>query len=482
MEDDNTHLKFSNKHKILNFNLTLVKNKVHSANLFNSLLNIEDLSEPKKIQEKSRCYLLVKKINIKDKSNSYYSKGLNKIFNDVDKYLDHKYEGKKVIVGKECTSKGLKELTDYFFRKNRKRRTIRKNDLKSSLNIFNKALRSKASIAYLDQTKNNSSDTMKNSINKFSRRDYITKYPLSDYEMKKIFQEGLEREKQNKKERKDFSCESLGSDINSDVSMNNIKKINKIKSAKHLMNTERMNLNNMLHLQEKILKDRIKGDKIDKKISNKLMSAVPKEKSKLLMNDKKELIVIKKKEINREINTYKTLIKGGIEIKNWMSELRLNNKDKKKINANKKEIVFFNKNANSFLGSNDENKRINYSKIKIPSLFSKCRDKDKYKKNMYSYHKLKSGSVDNADNRKNYNKNESSKSNLYNSLFIKGKSLLEHEIKISKELLGKKKKIIYYAYNPEEISSVLFSKSKYLNNTTTPKAIINSIEIHNLGN
>ena len=48
MEDDNTHLKFSNKHKILNFNLTLVKNKVHSANLFNSLLNIEDLSEPKK--------------------------------------------------------------------------------------------------------------------------------------------------------------------------------------------------------------------------------------------------------------------------------------------------------------------------------------------------------------------------------------------------------------------------------------------------
>jgi hypothetical protein len=163
-----------------------------------------------------------------------------------------------------------------------------------------------------------------------------------------------------------------------------------------------------------------------------------------------------------------------------MSELRLNNKEKKKINKNKKEIIFFNKNANSFLDSNDE-KRINYNKIKIPSLFSKCKDKDKSKKNIYSYHKLKSDSVDNADNRKNNNKNESSNSNLYNSLFIKGKSLLEHEIKISKELLGKKKKIIYYAYNPEEISSVLFSKSKYLNNTT-PKAIINSIEIHNLGN
>ena len=67
MEDDNTHLKFSNRHKILNFNLSFAKNKVHSANLFNNLLNIEDLSEQKKIQEKSRCYLLVKKINIEDK-------------------------------------------------------------------------------------------------------------------------------------------------------------------------------------------------------------------------------------------------------------------------------------------------------------------------------------------------------------------------------------------------------------------------------
>jgi hypothetical protein len=58
---------------------------------------------------------------------------------------------------------------------------------------------------------------------------------------------------------------------------------------------------------------------------------------------------------------------------------------------------------------------------------------------------------------------------------------LEQEIKLSKELFGKKKKIINYSYGPEEISSILFTKSKSLKNINTPKAIINSIEIHNIG-
>ena len=475
MEDDSIHLKFAHKHKNINFNSTFVKNNAYNSEAFNNLFNIEDLSEQQKIQEKSR-YLLVKKINIKDIANAYYSKALNKIFNDAKNYLDHSYEGKKVIVGKGCTSKGLKELRDYFFRKNRKRRTIRKNELKSSLNIFNKVLKSKSINIYLDQTKNNSSDnTLKNSIiNKFSKRDYITKYPLSDSELKKLFQESVEREKLNKTKKFELSSGSSRSEVNI------TKKINKIKSAKHLINTERMNLNNMLNLQEKILKDRIKKNKIDKKITNKLMSAVPKEKSKLLMNCQKDLLIIKNKEINKELNKYKTLIKGDIEIKNWLSELRQNNKDKKKVNSSKKEIIYFNKNINSSLDANYKSNNININnkrRIKVASLFSK--DKEKGTVNSYNYRKLKSESLDNADKRKINNK--SLNSNLYKSLYIKGKNLLEHEIKISKELLGKKKKIIYYAYNPEEISSVLFSKTKYLNNAKTTKAIINCIGIHDLG-
>ena len=111
----------------------------------------------------------------------------------------------------------------------------------------------------------------------------------------------------------------------------------------------------------------------------------------------------------------------------------------------------------TFNKSNRYKKINNYNilKTKRPSLFSK--------------YKRKSISPD----KDNINKKEA----LYNSLYVKGKNLLEHEMKISKELIGKKKKIIHYFYPNEEISNVLLAKSKNLN---TPKAIINSIEIHNL--
>ena len=479
MEEENNFPKISNKtkSKSFNFNTTFFKNKIQNSQISSNILNIEDLSESKK-SEKSSRYLLVKKINIKDKTNKYYSKAMTKIFNDVNKFLEQNYEGKKIIVGKECSSKGLKELKDYFFHKNIKRRTLRKNELKSSIIFFNQSLRAKNSKLYLDQTKNNSIETLNSIINKFPKKDYITKYPLSDNELKKIFQEGAEREKQSKNKKIEFFDES--SRVNE---LNNNKKKNKVKSAKNIIKTERMNLNNMLHLQEKILKDNIIKDKINKKIINKLMSAVLKEKSKLLMNNKKELLIIKNKEENKEINNYKKSIKGDMVMKNWLSELRLNNKDKKKININKKEIIYYNKNINSSIDTNDKYNNININsnklKIKRPSLFKKYKKKEK----IYAYNKLKSISVDNADSKRlnNNNKNETMNPNLYNTLYIKGKNLLDHEIKISKELFGKKKKIIQYSYNPEEISNILFSKSKSLNNVTTPKAIINSIEIHNLG-
>ena len=479
MEEENNFPKISNKtkSKSFNFNTTFFKNKIQNSQISSNILNIEDLSESKK-SEKSSHYLLVKKINIKDKTNKYYSKAMTKIFNDVNKFLEQNYEGKKIIVGKECSSKGLKELKDYFFHKNKKRRTIRKNELKSSIIFFNQSLRAKNSKLYLDKTKNNSIETLNSIINKFPKKDYITKYPLSDNELKKIFQEGAEREKQSKNKKIEFFDES--SRVNE---LNNNKKKNKVKSAKNIIKTERMNLNNMLHLQEKILKDNIIKDKINKKIINKLMSAVLKEKSKLLMNNKKELLIIKNKEENKEINNYKKSIKGDMVMKNWLSELRLNNKDKKKININKKEIIYYNKNINSSIDTNDKYNNININsnklKIKRPSLFKKYKKKEK----IYAYNKLKSISVDNADSKRlnNNNKNETMNPNLYNTLYIKGKNLLDHEIKISKELFGKKKKIIQYSYNPEEISNILFSKSKSLNNVTTPKAIINSIEIHNLG-
>ena len=84
--------------------------------------------------------------------------------------------------------------------------------------------------------------------------------------------------------------------------------------------------------------------------------------------------------------------------------------------------------------------------------------------------------------------NEARKSRIFNetnlnsfrNLYIQGKNLLNQEIKLSKDLAGKKKKLIQYTFIPKEISSMLLAKSKSKDSVTTPRAIINSMKIHNL--
>ena len=324
MENTNTFFKIPYKPKNLNFNKSF-NHKFQNGPILNNILNFEE-TEPKK-REKSIRYLLVKKINLKDTINHFYSKALNNIFSDINKYLEHYYDGKKIIVGKKCTSKGLKELRDYFFRKNRKKRTVRKNDLKSNLSFFNK-IKSKSNNIFLDITKNNSTDTIKNmNMNLFSKKEYKTKYPLSDNELKIIFQESVEREKNNKNEKKDISSDSKADGNNQKTRHKLYNKIS-IKSANYEnSNMEKMNINTMLTLQEKILKDKIKKDKKEKKIKNKLMNATLKENSKLLMNNTKDLIIIKNKKIEKELPDFGILNQEVKTMKNWLSELRTNNKE-----------------------------------------------------------------------------------------------------------------------------------------------------------
>jgi hypothetical protein len=86
--------------------------------------------------------------------------------------------------------------------------------------------------------------------------------------------------------------------------------------------------------------------------------------------------------------------------------------------------------------------------------------------------------------RKNYRNNDylnnSMSLNSFHNLFIQGKNLLNQEIKLLKELFGKKKKLFQYSFVPNEVSSILVAKSNSIENVTTPKAIINSMEIHKL--
>lgn len=500
MEDDNNYYKFDGRQKSFSLHLkqAMIKNKVNSAKIFNDFVNISDISKHKIFQKKP-IFLKVKKINLKDKNNDYYKKAIKKIFNDVNKYLDNTYNGKKIIIGKECTSKGIKELGDYINyinRKNiKKRRTLRNSELKSNLSCSSKNTKKKESNIYAELMKNNSTEIMKKmnntnmninmsmNLNKFVKKDYIKKSPLSDYELRKIFSEGKERERKNINPNLFFSQSNEMENNKKANNTNNLNKdINHFKRTNRLisnMNVERMNINSMLKLQEKILNNIIYKKKLNKKLINKLMCSTFKEKSKLLMNNKKELIIIKNKKINAELNKLRELNKENA-INNWLSEFRqINNKENKIINEYKKEVIYSNNNFNESIDIDEKDNNGNYTerydkdifKITRNNLFNKYKDKND--NIIYDYNNKKDSIS--ADNRQNKNNNL----NFYYNLYIKGKNLLEHESKISKELFGKKKRIIHYSYGADETSNIIFSKSKSSNNIYTPKAIINSIEIHN---
>ena len=77
-------------------------------------------------------------------------------------------------------------------------------------------------------------------------------------------------------------------------------------------------------------------------------------------------------------------------------------------------------------------------------------------------------------------RNNETNLNSFHNLYIQGQNLLNCEIKLSKDLIGKKKKLLLYTFNPDEISSIMLAQSNSIDTATTPKAVFNTIENHNL--
>ncbi len=353
-------------------------NRNMNKQIFNNIINSEDLSEDN-FKNKTR-YLFVKKLNAKEINNSnYYSQAIKNIFSDAKIFLDNCYKGKKVIIGKEVTTSGLKELKELIDKKfSKKRKTYRRNEVRNCWKIMNRTLRSTNNKNLeFSRNNNNSTDTIRYSNTK--GKDFMKKYPLSDSELKKIFQEMAEREKKNKNEKIIFSSSSTDVGCNN----NNYNKLfNHIKKTKNenvkslndqKTKTIKMNINNMLNLQEKILKQRILKKRNHKKLEKKIMSLTFKDdKKKLLMNNKKDLIVIKKKEMDK---VYTKLGRLNIQKKylnNWLSELRMDKCKRKKLNTLQKEIIYYNKDINTPLEVTENNIKLGGDQIKgKESLFKK---------------------------------------------------------------------------------------------------------------
>jgi hypothetical protein len=254
-------------------------------------------------------------------------------------------------------------------------------------------------------------------------------FSVSDNELKTIYKEVKERETKNKKTKIDYLFNQTGA----------------------------FGINQMLDLQEKILKKNIQKPKIRKKLIDKIMNKTFKEKNNILMNQMKEFLILKRKKIDKELTKFCVINNtSSLVNRNWIYNLRKNimtkNEERKCISPHQKEIIYSNK---DFFPNETNFKKIFYNKIP----------------------KIKINNINEARKRVNFSETNL---NSFRSLYIQGKNLLNQEIKLSKDLAGKKKKLIQYTFIPKEISSMLLAKSKSKDSVTTPRAIINSMKIHNL--
>ena len=399
----------------------------NSNKTFSTILNLEENNYQTE-QNNNKYSLIVKKINLKESKNNYYSKAMKNIFFNPKHYLQNYYEGKKVIIGKEhhLNIKDSKYQID-FQRQAKKRKTIStsKNNSKKSSMILQRSIRNSKSFSSNKLQEIEKYTSASSSRSYMTKRDLI-KSPVSDNELKLIYKEVAEREKSNKNKKLDFfENQSWG-----------------------------LGIIPMLNLQEKILKTKKKRIKLNEELTKKLMNITFKERNNIIMNNKKDLLVLKPKHIDKELTKFSIFNKNLTDMtKSWIYNLRKNDneEEQKCLMPTQKEYIYYNKDLFTISNKDDIRKKIHKKIKKEINKDKKIIRKNKTEIDLNSFH----------------------------NLFIQGKNLLDYEIKLNKDLTGKKKKLIHYNFNQKEISSILLAESNPTDTMTTPKAVSNSIGIHN---
>ena len=484
--------------------------------------------------------LFIQKININDEKNNYYKEGVDKIFNDENLFFSNLYRNKKVVVGrnkvnvvKSTNLMNSQEKTRYKnIIKNRFQKCIALKNygkFKKNENIRSKKMFDK-STNYFDQSESNNYNNISTSFffdgNKqdigikgsffqgrrisfsCSGNNYI-----SDGELKLLYQKYLDLEKENKK--RELLKIKLNDKKNKRKSNEKQKYIKLFDNSKNKNSTEK-EISLRLDLQEKILKKYKIDNQKNKNLLTKIKDYISKENNnKLLMNqiDNYRMKIEKiddnqKLRQNNEKNGYYRQI-------HWLSNLRRYPKDKKDNNfedsdnklhkrknrslpiinekkKNKREKIlnnYINKINYSFASNNNNNSLYYDINSKINPLYALIfsdnnKDKEKiinthiddyfyYKPNIENKNKItKNKSISSLTSRHTDNPNNK------NDLNIEGKRLIDYEIDLSKQLEGKRKKIIKIQNNDEEIEPKVFAKSNLIDNIFYSKAIKNTIDLH----
>ena len=413
--------------------------------------------------------LFLKKIDLKEKKNKYYIEGVYKLFNDENVFLENSYKGKKIIIGKSRNKSSV----------NMGLRNIHKRATKRTKTIIKSKLNNNSITLKINSNQNNNNNTLANdSIKGRKILSLISKKNdnyISDDELKNIYQECIYRENVNMHENFEKS-----------------KNINRNKSFIYDNNLNKnfyseQEFNNILKLQSKILnKNKLKNIET-KKMIDRLSKHTLKDSDKLLMNQINDYRLKKEKLDELDSNRNKILNNNSPNYKNkeykninkklqWLSSLRVYKNKINKLTKQKRRCASSSIEG-QFLYSFDKRDILFDLSGQIKPLFAqftpkineneKIRDTINDIKSEKRIIKSSSKIINNLD-----------KTNLYKGLNIKGKKLINFEIELSKELEGKKKRIIHYPYKEEDITTKLFAKSYSINNFFVPKSIRNTLELH----
>ena len=513
-------------------------NKIHerilegSENNTNINKNIDNNKNKilNKIDKKENHLLILHKINIKDKKYKFYRKGVKDIFNDENLFLNDKYMNNRVIVGRNKSSKfkpnyisnlhskknlGSYNKFRYYLTSSIKNNLLGKNKRNElSKSIKRKNLIDKNLINTYDYPDNNNysicssnsrCDNLRKSLNIFGKRSSIFftgQNLISDHELKMIYQQFLEREKDNKKkELNNKDKENTNKNINKNIDKSTINK--EIKSR--------------LNLQEKILNKYKFSNKENQKLINKILKHTSKNNNDILLMNQIDDYRYKMEKIDEDKRMNQDSIYNNTIY--WLSSLGnySNNKIKKgeegkmtnnrnnstfpsiysymrktNNNNNSKEAIYENY-INNFQYSFGSNSTL-YCDLEssIPPLYAfilsdnlknneKIRnthiDNNYYlnnKNNSFINYKLKKNiSVPSLNNQFNIKEKNNIK-----DLNVEGKRLIDLEIEMSKNLEGKKKRLIKANYNDDETDTKTFAYSTVSDIFNFPKAVKNALELH----
>lgn len=436
-----------------------------------------------KIDSNNKRSLFLKKINIKDNKNKYYKEGVYKLFNDENVFLENLYKGKKIIIGKSSRNKS--SISNHHnIRKKTKRFT--KKALIKSLNSINNT---KINFAHNNNTFVNDSVNQNNKGRKIILGKKNDKF-VTDDELKQIYQECIIRENES-----NLQLSTIKSKYSKNKSF--IIGDNKNISSEH-------EVNNILNLQSIVLSNFKLRNMEENKMIDRLLKHTSKNKEKLLMNRindyrlrKEKIDEIDKNKIMSSNPNYRDFkevnkkLQWCTSLRDYQNKMEVNNEKSRLLSSTcKNGLLSPNKNFYSF------NKRDIVFDLSghIKPLFAQITDKT-YKENEKIRDTLnvlkiqkKTGNENNINSpinnrdsinrQKSFFNNKGIKRNLYKGLNIRGKKLIDFEIELSKDLEGKKKKIVQFPYKEEEITNKIFAKSYSVNNFYIPKSLKNTVELH----